>query len=33
MPSYESYIKGDLQNYKVTDEMIAQNLAELDKQQ
>jgi tryptophan synthase beta chain len=33
MPSYESYIKGDLQNYKVTDEMIAENLAELDKQQ
>ena len=25
MPSYESYIKGDLQNYKVTDEMIAEN--------
>jgi tryptophan synthase beta chain len=33
MPSYESYIKVDLQNYKVTDEMIAENLAELDKQQ
>ena len=32
MPSYESYIKGDLQNYTVTDEMIAANLAELDKQ-
>ena len=31
MPSYESFIKGDLQNYTVTDEMIAQNLAELDK--
>ena len=33
MPSYEAYIKGDLQNYTVTDEMIAENLAELDKQQ
>ena len=33
MPSYEAFIKGDLQNYKVTDEMIAENLAELDKQQ
>jgi len=33
MPSYESFIKGDLQNYTVTDEMIAANLAELDKQQ
>ena len=32
MPSYESYINGDLQNYTVTDEMIAENLAELDKQ-
>ena len=32
MPSYESYINGDLQNYTVTDEMIAANLAELDKQ-
>jgi tryptophan synthase beta chain len=32
MPSYESFIKGDLQNYTVTDEMIAANLAELDKQ-
>jgi tryptophan synthase beta chain len=32
MPSYEAYINGDLQNYKVTDEMIAENLAELDKQ-
>ena len=31
MPSYEAYIKGDLQNYTVTDEMIAENLAELDK--
>jgi len=31
MPSYESYINGDLQNYTVTDEMIAKNLAELDK--
>ena len=31
MPSYESFIKGDLQNYTVTDEMIAKNLAELDK--
>ena len=30
MPSYESYINGDLQNYTVTDEMIAKNLAELD---
>lgn len=30
MPSYEQYINGDLQNYTVTDEMIAQNLAELD---
>ena len=33
MPSYESFIKGDLQNYTVTDEMIAANLAELDKNQ
>jgi tryptophan synthase beta chain len=32
MPSYEAYINGDLQNYTVTDEMIAENLAELDKQ-
>ena len=32
MPSYEMFIKGDLQNYTVTDEMIAANLAELDKQ-
>ena len=31
MPSYEAFIKGDLQNYTVTDEMIAENLAELDK--
>ena len=31
MPSYEAFIKGDLQNYTVTDEMIAANLAELDK--
>lgn len=31
MPSYEQYINGDLLNYTVTDEMIAQNLAELDK--
>ena len=31
MPSYEQYINGDLQNYTVTDEMIAKNLAELDK--
>ncbi|MBQ7513669.1 MAG: TrpB-like pyridoxal phosphate-dependent enzyme, partial [Prevotella sp.] len=31
MPSYEQYINGDLQNYTVTDEMIAANLAELDK--
>ena len=31
MPSYEQYINGDLQNYTVTDEMIANNLAELDK--
>jgi tryptophan synthase beta chain len=31
MPSYEAYINGDLQNYTVTDEMIAANLAELDK--
>ena len=30
MPSYESYINGDLQNYTVTDDMIAKNLAELD---
>jgi tryptophan synthase beta chain len=30
MPSYEAFIKGDLQNYTVTDEMIAQNLAECD---
>ena len=30
MPSYEQYINGDLQNYTVTDEMIAKNLAELD---
>ena len=33
MPSYEAFIKGDLQNYTVTDEMIAENLAELDKEQ
>ena len=31
MPSYETYIKGDLQNYTVTDEEVARNLAELDK--
>ena len=31
MPSYDSFIKGDLQNYTVTDEMIAENLRELDK--
>lgn len=31
MPSYEQYINGDLLNYTVTDEMIAQNLAELNK--
>jgi tryptophan synthase beta chain len=30
MPSYEQYINGDLQNYSVTDEAIAQNTAELD---
>jgi tryptophan synthase beta chain len=33
MPSYDAFIKGDLQNDTVTDEMIAQNLAELDAQQ
>ena len=32
MPSYESYINGDLQNYTVTDEMIAENLAKLDQE-
>ena len=32
MPSYESFIKGDLQNYTVTDEMIAENLKALDEQ-
>ena len=32
MPSYEAFIKGDLQNYTVTDEMIAENLKELDQQ-
>ena len=32
MPSYESFIKGDLQNYTVTDEMIAENLKALDQQ-
>ncbi len=31
MPSYEAYINGDLQNYTVTDEEVAKNLAELDK--
>jgi tryptophan synthase beta chain len=31
MPSYDMFIKGDLQNYTVTDEMIAENLKELDK--
>ena len=31
MPSYEAYINGDLQNYTVTDEDVAKNLAELDK--
>ena len=30
MPSYESFIKGDLQNYTVTDEMIAENMKALD---
>ena len=30
MPSYESYINGDLQNYTVTDEMIQKNLEALD---
>ena len=30
MPSYEQYINGDLQNYTVTDEMIAKNLAEIE---
>jgi tryptophan synthase beta chain len=32
MPSYELFIKGDLQNYTVTDEMIAENLKALDEQ-
>ena len=32
MPSYDSFIKGDLQNYTVTDEMIAENLKALDEQ-
>jgi tryptophan synthase beta chain len=31
MPSYDQYINGDLQNYTVTDEDVAKNLAELDK--
>ena len=31
MPSYDAFIKGDLQNYTVTDEMIAENLKALDK--
>ena len=31
MPSYEAYINGDLQNYTVTDEEVAKNIAELDK--
>ena len=30
MPSYEQFINGDLQNYTVTDDMIAKNLADLD---
>ena len=30
MPSYDQYINGDLVNYNVTDEMIAENLAALD---
>jgi tryptophan synthase beta chain len=32
MPSYELFIKGDLQNYTVTDEMIAENPKALDEQ-
>ena len=30
MPSYEQYLNGDLQNYAITDEDVAKNLAELD---
>jgi len=31
MPSYESYINGDLQNYDLTDEEILQSLASVPK--
>jgi tryptophan synthase beta chain len=31
MPSYEQYISGDLQNYKVTDEEIEKNVSQLEK--
>ena len=30
MPSYESFIKGDLQNYSITDQEISDNVAQLD---
>lgn len=31
MPSYDSYINGDLQNYTLTDETIRENVCELEK--
>ena len=31
MPSYDAYLNGDLRNYDLPDEVIAQNLASLDK--
>ena len=31
MPSYEQFISGDLQNYKVTDEEIEKNVSQLEK--
>ena len=31
MAAYDQYLSGDLQNYTLTDEMIAENLAKLDK--
>ena len=30
MPSYDSYINGDLQNYTLTDETIKENVSELE---
>ena len=31
MSAYDQYLSGNLQNYEVTDELVAENLAKLEK--